>query len=294
MGNRISGHRGSQGDEWSWEPGEPENGGREPGRGGRQWLILAMFFVAAAVAFIGLALLLSSGGDDEGAGDINPTRTAPAVSTRSPRASPTARPATASPSNSFRFAMWSREEGAWRIEGLRARPAYHEGEYVPFMVRIDDTKPGRVYEITLVYQCKTTKTAAFDYLGGLSETDAGAVLVDPGPGRRPDATLPMPDDSSLTFDDSAERLFRLWGGTFYQPPKGPVPTAPCDSKKQLSLTVLAQDETVFLVLGAHLASATDWGVGKGASALDTAVNLFASVNNSPFRVLTVPPGAVTP
>jgi hypothetical protein len=160
------------------------------------------------------------------------------------------------------------------------------------MVRIDQTDPGAIYKIQLRYQCQTATAAAFDYLGGRSDKDASATLTDPGPGRRPDSTLPMPDDPSIAFDDAPGRRFEVWGGTFHQPPEGPQPPSLCLNEKTLSVSILAQGETVFLVLGAHLASSRDWGDGKGAAAQPAAINLAASVDDGPAGTLTVPPEAI--
>jgi hypothetical protein len=159
------------------------------------------------------------------------------------------------------------------------------------MVRIDHATTGAVYEIEVGYQCQSGDAAAFDYLGGVSAADAAGILVQPGPGRRSDSTLPLPDDPSISFDN-AERLVQIWGATFYQPPQGPSPTSACAGEKLLSLTILAQDETVFLVLGAHLASSAEWGAGKAAAALAAPITLEVSVNGLPTREVTLPVQAV--
>lgn len=178
--------------------------------------------------------------------------------------------ATPAPSGaSSRLALWAASLGQWQFSDIGAVAfGYREGEAIPFLLRIDDASPGAVYGLELRYDCQSDGVAAFDYVVGY-DRDVGdePALAQQGPSRlQPDAAIPVPDDPSIAFDDEAheERLFRLWGATFDADPTPPAPDTPCRDEKLIVLRIRAQAETVFLMWGAHLGSAEDWGAGRGA------------------------------
>src|SRR5207244_646546 len=82
--------------------------------------------------------------------------------------------------------------------------------------------PSTLYEVQLTYVCRTTDSAAFDYLATPSDADNASLTTAPGPARREDASIPVPDDSAISFD-GAGRRFKAWGASFQQTPEGPLP-----------------------------------------------------------------------
>ena len=95
---------------------------------------------------------------------------------------------------------------------------------------------------------------------------------------RADSTIPVPDDPSISFDDAIRHRFLLWGATFQQSPQGPLPPAPCVDVKEFHLNVVAHEADVYLIWAGHLASAVDWGEGRGASSQDAPLFMEVSVN----------------
>src|SRR3989304_2303471 len=93
--------------------------------------------------------------------------------------------------------------------------------------------------------------------GGLRVLRGGGGRRAPGerPGRaRPAATLPLPPDPSIEFDDGTDGQLALWGGTFDDAPQGPTPRTACVDPETLSLRILAHQQQLFLVLGPPPAS----------------------------------------
>lgn len=290
MSNRSRGRRGSQGDGWTWD--DDESGGPNRPPNGRLPLapILALVIIVAALVAAGVFIV--AGGDDESGLGALPTASRTAT-TSAPSAQKTS---TSSPTNqaqpTFTFAAWSRSLKSWQTSSLEDG-GYLEGAAIPIMIRINNTTSGTVYDLKLRYDCASGSASAFDFLAGVSSDDFDAFTTAPGPERsRPDTTLPMPDDPSIPYDDGVARLFRVWGGIFDQPPVGPLPAAPCEGDKQLSLTVRAHADAVFLIIGAHLASAADWGEGKGASTGSTTLTLEAAVYGAPAQTITIAPGTI--
>lgn len=312
MDGRYIGHRGSRGSDWTWEEGAP---GKKTGRNGRgrAWAILMALALAAAAALTVVTLVLTLGGGGD-AGKASPTpfstpSRAPSPSpapTGSPTPRPTAvAPATATPAASAtpagpmvapRLAVWSTKNSRWLAEDLAATPSgYREGDAMPFLLRIDGAKAGTAFEAQLKYDCKSGGAAAFDFLVSVPDQLANqTATADGGPGRqRPDSTIPVPDDLSISPDDADGRSLRLWGGTFQGPPTGPEPATACRNEKTVTVGILARQETVFLMWGAHLASAADWGASNAASAA-SAFGMRAIVNGGATAAVNVPAGAIAP
>lgn len=322
MDGQFVGHRSASDNDWSWDAAPPPGGRPGSGTGGfsrRTLLFAALAMFALAAVFWTLALVVDRGGGTVAssptpsphespspspapAGSPTPTRTPTLRPTASPGPTPSPAPsASATPATlPLRLAAWLPGEERWAEGGL-AQPTgkeFSEGGAMTSLVRIDGTHPGDSYQIEIMYDCATEKSAAFDFLTSV-EPEASA-LTAPGPGRAiPDAAIPVPDDPDITFDDAATgRTFRLWGGSFEAAPTGPLSETPCrpgqSNAKRLVLTVTARQETLFVMFGAHLASASDWGAGKGASNAGAKLGVSARVAGGDWLTQALPPGSVGP
>lgn len=296
MSDGLRGRRDSRGDTWQWPPAAGPPRRRPP------WRPILVVIVGASLFGAGLGLLLlppDSNENDRPRPSPTPSRarTATAVATRepSPEATPTAT-AGANADITVQFLAWSRPQSRWLPARLEdGASGYREGDSVPFLARLDGTVEGASYEIALRYQCGTDIGAVFDYVAESAEADAGSTLTEPGPGRpRADSTIPVPDDPSIAFDDGLKRRFQLWGATFLQTPAGPSPAEPCTDAKQLRVSVTAHDSAVFLIWAGHLASAADWGEGRGASSQEVGLFSEASVDSGAPARLEIAPEAVAP
>jgi len=292
----LRGRRDSRSDTWQWPPVA------EPPRRRPPWRPILAVIVGLGLFGAGLGLLLVPAVGDENDRPVpSPTpsraRTATPVATREPSPEPTPTATAAADADiTVRLLAWSRQQSRWlpdRLEG--GASGYREGEPVPFLARLDGTVDGASYEIALRYQCGTDKGAALDYVAEPAEADVGSILTEPGPGRpRADSTIPAPDDPSIAFDDGVRRRFQVWGATFQQTPAGPSPTEPCTDAKQLRVSVTAHDSAVFLIWAGHLASAADWGEGRGASSQGVGLFSEASVDGGAQARLEIAPDAVAP
>ena len=293
MSNRFRGKRGSQGDGWTWDD-DPSGDERTPSRRGRSPLVpvLLLVVLVAILAVVGVIIAVDSRDGGRGLGGLPAGSGLPATPTSSPGPSESLTTPLDDSQPSFGFFAWSRSQKQWESGSLQDTD-YGEGEAIPIMIRVDKVTRGTVYELKLRYECATGSANAFDFLTGLPDQETLAATVAPGPRRaRADSTLPMPDDPSIPYDDGLERRFRVWGGLFHDPPVGPVPATACGGDKRISLTVRAQENTIFLIVGAHLASPLNWGEGKGASASNTKLTLDGAVGEAPAQTITIAPGTV--
>jgi hypothetical protein len=154
--------------------------------------------------------------------------------------------------------------------------AYHEGEGVPFMLRIENAVPGTTYTFGIHYDCAHPGGNGYDFLSSY-DRDRGVrpALHEDGPGTSvPDAALAIPDDPSILFDDGEyDRAFKLWGGSFASSAAGPSPDSLCLAErgqkleKMYTVALTAQTETVYLLWSGHLASDLDWEVGNEAGSI---------------------------
>ncbi len=320
MDGRFVGHRGSSGNEWSWEPASPP--GRRPGGGTggpsrRALLLAALAMFAAAAVFVTLALVNGGGGTVVSSPTPSPTpaatgsptprqtrspspRPTPAA-TATPQATPSPTPSpspSASPAPSAQLAAWLPDEKRWADRDVPPAGRFEEGSSAGFLLRMYGVRPGESYRIEIAYDCAVAPAAGFDFLTGLP--DRGSAVADVGPGRTtPDATIPIPDDSDIAFDDGLPgRVFSLWGGSFDDAPTGPLPDTPCvpgrTSARRFMLDITARQETVFVMFRAHLASASDWGTGKGASNAGTELGVRVRLDSGDWLTLALPPGSVAP
>lgn len=223
---------------------------------------------------------------------VSPTPSAAPTATPSPTAtlshsptpSPTLSPPLLTPSptstptpSTLRLAVWSKAGSTW-ADSLAAA-AYEEGDNVPFLLMMGDLQPGETYRVIIRYECRANGAAAFDFLSGTAEESAGQMATaEGGPGRaRPDATIPLPDDPTIRFDDARpDASLRLWGGSFVSAPRS-LSEGPCVSEKQFEVMILARQTIAYLMWAGHLASADDWGSGKGASSAGGLLTTGASV-----------------
>ncbi len=262
-----------------------------------------MWLALLAGLALAMFVLLKPGGDD-GATFQGPTIPSMPRVTTTPTAAPGitdgATPAVGSPR--FRVAAWADTDSRWLFDALYGEASgYHEGQAITFLLRIDEALLGTVYAVSLYYDCRVDQTAAFDFLTGY-ESDRGSrpILAEEGPGQAfPDATIPVPDDPTITFDDEereADPRFGLWSATFESQPTGPAPGGPCSGRKRVDLTVRALAPTVYLLWSGHLASSADWGEGQGAAAQDSPFEMRVRIGGlaSEAGGLAVTPGAVSP
>lgn len=290
MKKRYVGRRGPHSTDWVWEePLEPQT---RRDRLPRRWVAaLAAAVLIALTAGVYATTVLQRGGGVETPSAVTPppgpepthSPLVQPLATPTPRAtespSPTASPApaaspspapaaaTPSPAPSGTLLAWSKAGRSWDSSGAAGR-GYREGEAVPLLLVIRNTRPSEKYSVRLGYDCISGGANAIDFLTGMPEAALQeAATAAGGPGRaRPDAAIPLPDDPALTFDDARpDPSLRLWGGTFASAPAGPVPSGPCNGGKEVTLAIVARQETVYLLWAAHLASARDWGSGKGAA-----------------------------
>lgn len=303
MSGPIRGHRDARADAWSWELAEAP-GGRP--RGPRLlWSAALLALIVVAIVAAGVAVLLVNADDGDSSGQTparrspvlaatkTPTATSPGG--ESPSANPTLQPPSTQASVDSELFVWSRQSSEWLRSGLVEEASeYHEGDAVPFMLRIDNAAPGSVYEVELVYECRTTQGAGFDYLTTVSAQDSSATRTEPGPGpEREDASIPVPDDPSIGFDRGGRRLL-AWGGSFHDAPEELLPGGPCVSEKRFRLDLIAHAEAVFLVWGGHLALSSEWGEDEGASIQTAAIHMEVSVDDGDRHRLAVGPGIIVP
>ena len=301
MSDRIKGQRDSHGDNWSWGPpggdGPAQGSGRPPPFPWRPALLVA---VALVLIVIGVGLLALAD-DDSGNSSVNGSNTP----TASPRHTGTegataSSEATTGPTRSagqaeVRLFAWSRQGNEWVDDTLPAGEGYKEGDAIPVLLQIDRATSGSFYETIVSYQCGTDHGAGFDFLTSPAEVDSDAVLTGPGPGReRPDSTVPIPNDPNITFDDESAGLFQLWGATFQQSLQGPLPPSTCDRQKEFHLITAAVSDTVSLVWAAHLASAADWGEGKGSASAQAPLTIEVTIVGVADARVTVADGAIVP
>jgi len=299
MPDSIIGRRDTGDDRWNWGP--PKIPGRQPDNRPRL-PVLVIVLVTLGAILIGagiLLLLLSTGGDDSSGSQATATRSSALDASTSPgsTAQSTESATSASPSpatGKVRLFIWSRQQKQWLTSDLeKDEPGYHEGEYVPFMLLIENASSAGLYDIEVKYECHTTNGAAFDYLSSVATGDSDALTTAPGPGRREDASIPIPDDSTITFDGGGRR-FRVWGGSFQQTPEGPLPVAPCQNDKRFRVSLIAQGGTVSMIWAGHLASRNDWGENQGASSQQSAIHVETTVNEMGPQKLGIGPDATAP
>lgn len=208
-----------------------------------------------------------------------------------PSASP-APTATPIPSVPALLSVWSNTTSSWVATALdQETSSYGEGDFVPFLLKIDDVEPGTTYDLELTYRCLVADRHAFDFVAGLAPGDDDPLLTAPGPGRAtPDSTLIVPDDASIDVDDSAGDTILAWGATFSAASR-PEPQTQCSDTKTINVSIVAQDSTVMLVWTGHLASSEDWGAGNGSSSAPL-IEMEVVIDGEVEQAVTLLPGSV--
>jgi len=300
----VIGRRDSSDDDWHWYPVPVPDGpdGNGPRRS-RSGLLLAA--IGALLTGVGILLLvLSTHNDSSSESQASPTAlpasAAPSTTAVSSRASPEASPSPTAGSLSpavpgdVGLFIWSRQQKQWLSSDLtRDQSGYREGDVVPFMLQIQHTAVSTLYDVQLKYACRTSDGAAFDYLSNPSNEDSVSQITSPGPGRREDASIPIPDDSAIGFDGNGRR-FRAWGASFQQAPEGPSPDGACEANKGFTLRLMTQAGTMFVIWGGHLASSSDWGENQGASSQRSPIDIEVVAGQSSPQRLAIQPDAVAP
>lgn len=303
MARRFIEQRGPRDSEWSWERID-DVGGRAGGKRVLWNAILGSAFIGGAVATaIGIVLLATNGSGDAAPPPVSlaPTPEATAIATPAPAATsaptlePTATPAPLPPPGQqfdAQLAAWSDITSEWTTMNLDQKTSgYRAGDFVPFLLRIDDAKPGTTYDLQLTYECSASGKPAIDFLSGVALDQTAPLLTSPGPGSvAPDSALGQLDDSSINFDTQQQAWFLAWGAGFSRA-EGPSPQTECTGAKTISTSLVAQDETVILIWAGHLASAADWGQGSDAASA-TPFSITAEINGWSQQSLTMLPGAV--
>lgn len=248
----------------------------------------AAFIVGIAAFAFGLFLVLNNGDGNAAPPVVSATTTPtdeptatpgetreptapPQSSTVAPTLSPTAPPVptvtpTPGPTYDAILSSWSPTESIWITPAHNSSTSnYSEGDFVPFLLQIDDVVAGTTYDVAITYDCLSSESHAFDFLGGITNSETQPLLTAPGPGSTvPDSALAAPDDPSLLFDDNHGTSFRAWGAVF-SAASSPTPLSDCTGAKTVNLSLLAQATTLRLVWTGHLASSADWGAGAGAA-----------------------------
>jgi hypothetical protein len=262
------GRRGSRESGWNWS--RPPGGAPPPSPPPQPPLLplggAALLFAAIAAALLAFWL---SGGDEGPPHNATVTPTASATATRTPTPTPTAtatatpiptpspaRTPTPTPEPGFSLAVWNR--GVWQSEPDGQPPkAFWEGEAIPFMLRIEDTKPGHSFGISIHYTCRTL---AFLWRFDRDSGSAPALAQDGPRSALPDSTVALPDDPATTADDGKGGLLSLWGGSFGLVELAPV-TGPCELERSLNVSLQAGRDTLYLLWGAVVApGAADAGL----------------------------------
>jgi hypothetical protein len=302
MSDRIKGQRDSHGDNWSWGPpgggGPAQGSGRPPPLPWRPILLVAVALVLIATGVGLLVLVDDDGGNSSVNGNTTPTSSPrPTRTDGGDAASPgtTAGPTRTPAQAGVRLFAWSRQGNEWVDGTLPAGAGYKEGDAIPVLLQIDGATSGSFYETIVRYQCGTDRGAGLDFLASPAKVDSESVLIDPAPGRaRPDSSVPIPNDPNITYDDGFEGRFQLWEGTFQQSLQGPLPPAPCERQKEFHLITVAASNTVSLGWAAHLASARDWGEGKGSASAGAPLTIEVTIGGVVDALLTVSDGAIAP
>jgi len=233
---RPSGSRDFSKD-WTWLGQDAKS---EP-RGLRPFVALAIMGAGVSLVIAGGVFLIFRGGGTSSprTGAIQPSLMAAALSPP--------------PSNSpirLQLAVWQLPPNAgWRFGELRIDATHADAAPpIPFLLRVDNATIGDVYGLDIRYSCRAGDTAGYEFLTHLGEEATNAPLMSPGPRRAfPDASVPVPDDPSISADDGQRgRSFELWGGTPDATPLGPGPVR-CLGEKTISMRVRARAETMYVL-----------------------------------------------
>ncbi|MEY4223317.1 MAG: hypothetical protein RIS33_251 [Actinomycetota bacterium] len=176
----------------------------------------------------------------------------------------------------------------------RNNSSYPEGTSVPYRAIISGLAAGETYAVRIEWDSTESTHHALDFLTDFDHTESAAdpctgVSCGSGP-----ATLGIPSDPNVVSGGVTPlggQAFHLWGGAFAGSGSsvnnignlcagstctiGANPSAYLltgaytgSSKTSLELYITASSPTVVLAWGGHVATQSDWGLGKSASALE--------------------------
>ncbi|HEY3208338.1 MAG TPA: S8 family serine peptidase, partial [Actinomycetota bacterium] len=200
---------------------------------------------------------------------LNDTATDPVVPAGAPGGGPLVGPYQIAAEKSA-VSGWRKSSDNW--SSVNSSQVYSEGSTVPIKVQVTGLTPGTSYTITLRYDFRKTgaqppNTVHFiDWLNSVNPD--GIPNVDPCQGISPCASptpVNIPTDPEVSAFQTSGSLtaYNVTGtptfGTYSTVVSG------ADLKKQIDLTFTANNATVVLAFGGHLARDNEWGAGKGAS-----------------------------
>ncbi len=207
-----------------------------------------------------------------------PVATPTPTPTPAPPPTPSATPTSDGPR--FRLAVW--DGRGWQFDAPPQGAAYHEGEAIPILLRIDSALPGAAYTLTIGYGCE-----GFDLLTTFDhDTGSEPALASGGPGSAiADSAVQIPDDPGTDDDNGEAGSLSLWGGSFIA--IGPLlPPSPCTDQKSLSVSLLAAADTLFLMWAAQLSEA--------ASDSDLLLRLVVQLPDGDELSVEIDPASVAP
>lgn len=279
----VVGRRGSSGSGWNWS--RPPSGSPRPLPGPPLLPLAGAGLLALLVTLALLAIWLSDSDDNSPAGAADtptpaPSATVPPSPTQTATPTPTRTPTPTSSAPLFRLAVF--DEGEWQFEALPQTAAYHQGEAIPFLLRIDNALPGASYPLTIRYACQ-----GFNLLTTHDrDTDSEPALASAGPGSAiADSAVQIPDDPGTDDDDGEAGSLSLWGGSFTAI-GALLPPSPCTDQKSLSVSPLAAADTLFLMWAAQLSEA--------ASDSDLLLRLVVQLPNGDELSVEIDPASVAP
>ena len=279
----VVGRRGSSGSGWNWS--RPPSGSPRPLPGPPLLPLAGAGLLALLVTLALLAIWLSDSDDNSPAGAADtptpaPSATVPPSPTQTATPTPTRTPTPTSSAPLFRLAVF--DEGEWQFEALPQTAVYHQGEAIPFLLRIDNALPGASYPLTIRYACQ-----GFNLLTTHDrDTDSEPALASAGPGSAiADSAVQIPDDPGTDDDDGEAGSLSLWGGSFTAI-GALLPPSPCTDQKSLSVSPLAAADTLFLMWAAQLSEA--------ASDSDLLLRLVVQLPDGEELSVEIDPATVAP
>ncbi len=287
----VVGRRGSSGSGWSWSrpPSTPPR--PPPGPPLLPLAGAALLFLIIGLALLAIRLSDSDDNSPTGAADTpTPVPSTAVVSSPIPSATPVETPTptqTATPLQTptssaplFRLAVF--DEGQWQFDALPQAPAYHEGEAVPLLLRIDNAFPGAAYQLTIRYTCEGINLLrAYGH-----DTGSEPALASGGPGSAiADSTVQIPDDPGTADDDGGTGSLSLWGGSFVAI-GALLPPSSCTDQKSLSVSLVASADTLFIMWAAQLSEV--------ASESDLLLRLVVQLPDGDELSVDIDPASVTP
>ena len=166
----------------------------------------------------------------------------------------------------YNLRQWADLDRQWQTGNLNSSNSrYVEGDSVPFRltITVPSDEKGSTIKVRVKYEYQGGDVNAYDFL---TSFDRSRTPASPPSGAPSDTrTIPTdPSDPPASFQIAGQ--FKLYGGAFVGSPSSLL-LNPCGSdpdEKGYELTINLNSSYVYLMWGGHLASAADWGEGKGA------------------------------